>query len=218
MIDSDYDYLFKIIIVGDSGIGKSAMLFRFVDDIYNTSYISTIGVDFKMKNIFINGKIIKLQIWDTAGQERFRTITTSYYRGAHIILICYSITDYDSFRNLEMWYGEIKKYASLDAKIIICGTKNDLITKREVTYEEGKAFAEKYGFYFFETSSKDNKNIDELFEKSSESMLNDFLTTMKINAEKNTQKKKVDMHKSISLQNASFITSVKNNVKKNCCV
>ncbi|KAK1071653.1 ras GTPase, partial [Friedmanniomyces endolithicus] len=97
--DLRYDYLFKLLLIGDSGVGKSCLLLRFADDTYTESYISTIGVDFKIRTIELDGKTVKLQIWDTAGQERFRTITSSYYRGAHCICVVYDVTDMDSFNN-----------------------------------------------------------------------------------------------------------------------
>jgi Ras-related protein Rab-1A len=179
-MEANYDYLFKIIIIGDSGVGKSALLFRFADDLYNEGYISTIGVDFKIRTIFINGKVVKLQIWDTAGQERFRTITTSYYRGAHMIFICYDICDVRSFNNLNMWLSEINKYSSPNVRVTICGTKSDMSSSRQVSYKEGKDFADTHGFDFYETSAKKNSNIDEIFEKSSEKMLKDFLIKLNI--------------------------------------
>merc|ERR1712159_656276 len=102
-MNPEYDYLFKLLLIGDSGVGKSCLLFRFADDTYQESYISTIGVDFKIRTVELEGKTIKLQIWDTAGQERFRTITSSYYRGAHGIIVVYDVTDQESFNNVKTW-------------------------------------------------------------------------------------------------------------------
>ena len=106
-MNPEYDFLFKLLLIGDSGVGKSCLLLRFADDTYTESYISTIGVDFKIRTINLDGKTIKLQIWDTAGQERFRTITSSYYRGAQGINIVYDITDRDFTTNVKQWVAEI---------------------------------------------------------------------------------------------------------------
>ena len=105
-LSPDYDYLFKLLLIGDSGVGKSCLLLRFADDTYTESYISTIGVDFKIRTIELEGKTVKLQIWDTAGQERFRTITSSYYRGAHGIIVVYDVTDESTFANVKQWLQE----------------------------------------------------------------------------------------------------------------
>merc|ERR1712083_1266763 len=127
---AEYDYLFKLLLIGDSGVGKSCLLLRFADDIYTESYISTIGVDFKIRTVELDGKTIKLQIWDTAGQERFRTITSSYYRGAHGIIIVYDITDVESFNNVRQWLFEIDRFASEHVNKLLVGNKSDLDQKR----------------------------------------------------------------------------------------
>ena len=212
----DYDILGKVIIIGDSGVGKSAIMGRHCNNIFEPSFIATIGVDFKYNTVTVNGKNVKLQIWDTAGQERFRTITTSYYRGAHIIFMCYDITDRQSFQNLEMWYDEVKKYAGSNIQIVICGTKMDLTAKREVSYEEGKEYANDHGFNFYETSSKENTNVDILFEKSSKIMLENFLTDIKNTSSVVTTGtyKNRPSQQTISLEPRSL----KDTVYKKCCV
>lgn len=160
---SDYDFLFKLLLIGDSGVGKSCLLLRFADDTYTESYISTIGVDFKIRTIELDGKTVKLQIWDTAGQERFRTITSSYYRGAHGIIIVYDITDRESFDNVKQWLSEIDRYACENVNKLLVGNKCDMDTKRQVEYEEAKAFAEERGIPFLETSAKDATNVEKAF-------------------------------------------------------
>ncbi|CAD2094875.1 ras-related protein Rab-1B, putative [Plasmodium vinckei brucechwatti] len=162
-MNDSYDSLFKILLIGDSGVEKSCLLLRFADDTYTDSYISTIGVDFKIKTIEIDDKIIKLQIWDTAGQERFRTITSSYYRGAQGIIIVYDVTDRDSFNNVKNWIIEIEKYASEDVQKILIGNKIDLKNDRNVSYEEGKELAESCNIQFLETSAKISHNVEQAF-------------------------------------------------------
>jgi len=160
---SEYDYLFKLLLIGDSGVGKSCLLLRFADDTYTESYISTIGVDFKIRTVELDGKTIKLQIWDTAGQERFRTITSSYYRGAHGIIIVYDITDVESFNNVRQWLFEIDRFASEHVNKLLVGNKSDLVNKRVVTKETATEFAEGLGIPFLETSAKNSTNVEEAF-------------------------------------------------------
>ncbi len=163
-MNSEYDYLFKIIIVGDSGVGKSNLLLRYVDDSYSDTYISTIGVDFKINTILLDEKTVKLQIWDTAGQERFRTIISSYYRGAHGVIVVYDVTNQESFDNVKQWLTEIEKYSSTNVNIVLVGTKNDLTSKKMVDYSTAKQFADSIGITFIETSAKNNTNVESAFE------------------------------------------------------
>ncbi|KAG6791500.1 hypothetical protein POTOM_000621 [Populus tomentosa] len=159
----EYDYLFKLLLIGDSGVGKSCLLLRFADDSYLESYISTIGVDFKIRTVEQDGKTIKLQIWDTAGQERFRTITSSYYRGAHGIIIVYDVTDQESFNNVKQWLNEIDRYASENVNKLLVGNKSDLTANKVVSYETAKAFADEIGIPFMETSAKNAINVEQAF-------------------------------------------------------
>ncbi|CAI0383968.1 unnamed protein product [Linum tenue] len=134
------------------------------DDSYLESYISTIGVDFKIRTVEQDEKTIKLQIWDTAGQERFRTITSSYYRGAHGIIIVYDVTDEESFNNVKQWLSEIDRYASENVNKLLVGNKSDLTANRVVSYETAKkAFADEIGIPFMETSAKSSTNVEEAF-------------------------------------------------------
>ncbi len=162
-MNPEYDYLFKLLLIGDSGVGKSCLLLRFADDTYTESYISTIGVDFKIRTIELEGKTIKLQIWDTAGQERFRTITSSYYRGAHGIIVVYDITDNDTFKNIKIWLQEIDRYASEGVNKLLVGNKSDMVSKRAVEYESAKSFADSLGIPFLETSAKNATNVEQAF-------------------------------------------------------
>ncbi|XP_061345742.1 ras-related protein RABE1c-like [Gastrolobium bilobum] len=161
---ADYDYLIKLLLIGDSGVGKSCLLLRFTDDSFNTSFITTIGIDFKIRTVALDGKRAKLQIWDTAGQERFKTITTAYYRGAMGILLVYDITDESSFDNIRNWFRNIEEHASDNVNKILVGNKVDMDeSKRAVPTSRGQALADEYGIKFFETSAKTNLNVEEIF-------------------------------------------------------
>uniref|UniRef100_A0A0A9Z827 Ras-related protein Rab-1A n=1 Tax=Lygus hesperus TaxID=30085 RepID=A0A0A9Z827_LYGHE len=153
-MNPDYDFLFKLLLIGDSGVGKSCLLLRFADDLYSESYISTIGVDFKIRTIQLDDKIIKLQIWDTAGQERFRTITSSYYRGAHGIIVVYDLTEAESFASLKNWLEEVDRFACPNVSKLIVGNKCDMTSKRAVDVETAESFSEAQGIPFVETSAK----------------------------------------------------------------
>eukprot|EP01103_Thecamoeba_quadrilineata_P007327 TRINITY_DN171_c0_g1_i1.p1 TRINITY_DN171_c0_g1~~TRINITY_DN171_c0_g1_i1.p1 ORF type:complete len:204 (-),score=18.72 TRINITY_DN171_c0_g1_i1:1070-1681(-) len=162
-INPEYDFLFKLLLIGDSGVGKSCLLLRFADDTYTESYISTIGVDFKIRTIELEGKTIKLQIWDTAGQERFRTITSSYYRGAHGIIVVYDVTDQVSFNNVKQWLQEIDRYATENVNKLLVGNKSDLVNKKVVDTNIAKEFAESKSIPFLETSAKNSTNVENAF-------------------------------------------------------
>ncbi|KAJ3530890.1 hypothetical protein NM688_g7649 [Phlebia brevispora] len=157
MHTSEYDYLFKLLLIGDSGVGKSCLLLRFADDTYTESYISTIGVDFKIRTIELEGKTVKLQI------ERFRTITSSYYRGAHGIIVVYDVTDNDTFTNVKQWLQEIDRYASEGVNKLLVGNKSDLTSKKVVEYSAAKEFADQLGIPFLETSAKNATNVEQAF-------------------------------------------------------
>ena len=157
-----YDFLFKLLIIGESGVGKTCLLLRFTDDSFTANHLTTIGIDFKIKIIHIDNKLIKLQIWDTAGQERFRTITKTYYKGAHGIILTYDVTDQNSFKNIRNWIKQIEANAQTNVKKVLVGNKCDK-PDRVVTEEEGKKLADDFGMNFFETSAKTNQNVNEVF-------------------------------------------------------
>jgi len=158
-----YDYLIKLLLIGDSGVGKSCLLLRFSDDSFTPSFITTIGIDFKIRTIDLDGKRIKLQIWDTAGQERFRTITTAYYRGAMGILLVYDVTDEKSFGNIRNWIRNIEQHATESVNKMLLGNKCDMVDKKVIDTARGKALAEECGIRFLETSAKTGQNVEEAF-------------------------------------------------------
>eukprot|EP00826_Nyctotherus_ovalis_P060015 TRINITY_DN8392_c0_g1_i15.p2 TRINITY_DN8392_c0_g1~~TRINITY_DN8392_c0_g1_i15.p2 ORF type:complete len:202 (+),score=72.18 TRINITY_DN8392_c0_g1_i15:260-865(+) len=157
-----YDYLIKLILIGDSGVGKTCFLMRFAEDTFITNYISTIGIDFKVKPVKVDGKMIKLQIWDTAGQDRFRTITQTYYKGAMGVILAYDCTDEASFNNVKNWVKQLETHANPEIVKVLVGNKSDC-TDKKVSAAKGKELAKEYGMTFFETSAKDNININEVF-------------------------------------------------------
>ncbi|XP_069507807.1 ras-related protein Rab-35-like isoform X1 [Ambystoma mexicanum] len=158
----DYDHLFKLLIIGDSGVGKSSLLLRFADNTFSGSYITTIGVDFKIRTLVINGERVKLQIWDTAGQERFRTITSTYYRNTHGVIIVYDVTNPGSFVNVQRWLHEIGQNCDTVCKILV-GNKNEDPSRKQVESSDAKRFSDQMGVRLFETSAKENTNVEEMF-------------------------------------------------------
>ncbi|VDO45442.1 unnamed protein product [Haemonchus placei] len=175
-----YAYLFKYIIIGDTGVGKSCLLLQFTDKRFQPVHDLTIGVEFGARMVTIDGKQIKLQIWDTAGQESFRSITRSYYRGAAGALLVYDITRRDTFNHLTSWLEDARQHSNSNMVIMLIGNKryyslahpqsvphlslsSDLEARREVKREEGEAFAREHGLVFMETSAKTAANVEEAF-------------------------------------------------------
>lgn len=161
--DDDYDYLFKVVLVGDSGVGKSNLISRFTRNEFNMDSKSTIGVEFATRSIEVDGKTVKAQIWDMAGQERYRAITSAYYRGAVGALLVYDITRQITFENVERWLKELREHGDQSIVITLVGNKSDLRHLRKVATEKAKGFAEKEGFFFIETSALDSTNVDDAF-------------------------------------------------------
>jgi len=157
-----YDHLFKLLIIGESGVGKTCLLLRFTDDSFTANHLTTIGIDFKIKIINLEEKLIKLQIWDTAGQERFRTITKTYYKGAHGIILTYDVTDENSFKNIRTWVKQIEQNAQNSVCKVLVGNKCDR-DDRKVSLDEGAKLAKEFNMQFFETSAKTNYNVNETF-------------------------------------------------------
>ncbi|GMH91443.1 hypothetical protein TrVE_jg7239 [Triparma verrucosa] len=163
---SSYDYLFKILMIGDAGVGKSSLLLRFTDETFDEHIQSTIGVDFKVKHTTISDKRVKLTVWDTAGQERFRTLTSSYYRGAQAVLLTYDVGRRDTFENLEVWLKEVDSYSPNKEAIVklLVGNKIDL-PDATVDDEEAEEWAKSNGMMFLKASAKDDEGVKECFEE-----------------------------------------------------
>ena len=161
--EDEYDYLFKIVLIGDSGVGKSNLLSRFTRNEFNLESKSTIGVEFATKSIGVDSKTLKAQIWDTAGQERYRAITSAYYRGAVGALLVYDITKHITFDNVARWLKELRDHAESNIVIMLVGNKSDLRHRRAVQTEEAETFAESNNIAFIETSALDATGVEESF-------------------------------------------------------
>ncbi|KZV89036.1 ras-domain-containing protein [Exidia glandulosa HHB12029] len=159
----NHDYLFKVVIIGDSGVGKTNLLSRFTRNEFSIDSKSTIGVDFATKFINISDKTVKAQLWDTAGQDRYRAITAAYYRGAVGALLVYDITRRGTYDNLLRWLKELRDFADTNAVIMLVGNKSDLKHIRAISTEEATAFSAEHGLSFLETSALDSSNVDEAF-------------------------------------------------------
>jgi len=170
MANLPYEYIFKYIIIGDMGVGKSCLLHQFTESKFVPDSPHTIGVEFGTRIIEVNSKKIKLQIWDTAGQERFRAVTRSYYRGAAGALLVYDITRRGTYNHLTSWLTDARNLTNPNTVIMLIGNKNDLDDKREVTFEEANAFAQENGLVFLEASAKTGENVEQAFFKTAKTI------------------------------------------------
>lgn len=195
----DYDKLLKIVIVGDSGVGKSQLANKYANNEFNINSKSTIGVDIYSKIVTIDNENIKLQLWDTAGQERYRCITEAYYRGTKGIIFCFSICDKKSFENLNIWITTAKKYIDDNTLVAIVGTKTDLEHLREISSNEAKKFANNIDYH--EVSALTGKGISEMFD--------DFISKIVI------KNKYIEIENKIKLHNDTLVLA--NNKRKNKC-
>ena len=160
----------KLLIIGDSGVGKSCLLSRWLDDTFDTSFVSTLGMDFRCQNIKVKNQWVRMQVWDTAGQEKFKAVTASYYRGSHGVLLCYAVNDRSSFAAVDAWLeGFFSQGGEEGTPITIIGNKCDL--ERQVTFEEGRVLAQSHDCLFLETSAKSGKNVVSAFDDIAERML-----------------------------------------------
>ncbi|KAJ1531965.1 hypothetical protein ONE63_000602 [Megalurothrips usitatus] len=175
-MSESYDYLFKFLVIGSAGAGKSCLLHQFIESKFKDSSSHTIGVEFGSKIVKVGGKSVKLQIWDTAGQERFRSVTRSYYRGAAGALLVYDITSRDSFNALSNWLRDARTLAGPNIVILLAGNKKDLDSKREVTFLEASKFAQENELIFLESSAKTGENVEESFLKCSKTILSKIET------------------------------------------
>lgn len=195
--------LLKLIIIGSSNTGKTCIVLRYTDDTFTDTFLTTVGVDFKVKETVDDiGKPVRLQVWDTAGQEQFHTIAKSYFRGAHGILLCFSLKDRFSFEKTHMWMDSIREAASQDVSIVLVGNKVDH-QPREISKEEGEALASEFGVPYFETSAKTGENVNETFQY----LVNDACKKLR-------EQPKAQQPKQVTLDSALSPSEGK---KKDCC-
>ena len=200
---NNFSVFFKILLIGDLGVGKSCVILRYVEGDFPENIMSSIGVDFKTKQIELDDHSIKMQIWDTAGHEKFRTITTSYYKSAQAIIILYDITQKSSFDHIRNWITEIDKFGKQGVLKVIVGNKLDLENNRKISKEDAENLALKYGVKLWEVSAKDNTNIEEM-----------FIDTIKTLLEKNS---KIISESSSMGNNIKLSKNIKNKKNKKCC-
>ena len=165
-MSNQFDYLLKYIIIGDEEVGKSNLLSHYIDDRFTSEYQSTIGVEFRAKNVVIRNTTYRIQMWDTSGKENFRSITRAYYKNSVCALVVYDISSRDSFNNVSTWIEDCRNNSSEKIFMVLVGNKSDLADKRQVSTEEGQELAEKYGLQFYETSAKTGENVNDIFNDS----------------------------------------------------
>ena len=168
-----YDLKIRLMLIGDSNVGKTSIIKRYCNNQFSPSYISTVGIDFETKYLRLNGKIINLQIWDTAGQERYKVLAKNYYKNSDGFIIVYDITDKKSFNNVAHWIRQIKDSASENVKCVLLGNKCDLEELRQVDINQGKDLANNYHLKFYETSAQKGNNIQKVFTDLVKGFLND---------------------------------------------
>ena len=205
----EYDYLIKVVLIGDAAVGKSSLLLKYIDDVFEDSYVCTIGVDFKIKSLQLENKRIKLQVWDTAGQERFKPITKCYFRGSHGCVVLFDITNRASFNNVRAWVTDYRENNTVDSSgnVVMIGNKADKEAERVVTVEEGTVMAESIGAIYTEASAKTGNGVAEAFEAIAmvvlKNMKHEFLV-----AKQNTNSCSLD----------SKPIDEENKAKKGCCL
>jgi small GTP-binding protein len=207
---SDYQYIFKLILIGNSGVGKSSIIQRYMKNTFEESYKCTIGVDFLMKTLNLNGKTVKLQLWDTAGQEKYKSMVASYYRGANVALVVFDITSHASFDSLPVWIENYYKNGPEEKNIILIGNKKDMEESRQVTKQEAEIFSETNNMMYFETSAKEGDNIEYIFTYAAEKLLEYYGKPDENNIKR-------QMNDNDKLQSQSFTEIRIEEHKKGCC-
>ena len=210
MSEEEYDMLFKIVLIGDSFVGKTNILNKYLKNTFNPDSKATVGVEFGSKSFNINDKTIKAQIWDTAGQERYHSITKAYYKGAKGAFLVYDITRKETFDSIDKWIPELQVNGSKDISILLIGNKNDLEDKRKVTQDEAEQKAKNFKVGFMETSAKSGDNLDKAFE----TLVHSIFDSSKRKAEKN---EKVENKEEKGIEIDTKINKKKKKQEGGCC-
>ena len=214
-MSEEFDYIFKVVIVGDSGVGKTNLIGRYLKNEYKQDTKATVGVEFGEKKYDINGLKIKAQLWDTAGQERYKAITSMYYKGAKGSLIVFDLSSKPTFVNAEKWYNEIKKATDPSINLILVGNKSDLKDKRQVTSEDGENKAKEMGIAYMETSALNSENVDKAFNW----LIEEITKKMKKEDDEAIEDENNTIKEVKESQTINLNTTKKENegIKKNCC-
>ena len=217
----EFDLIFKIVIIGDSGVGKTNLIGRYLKNEYKEDSKATVGVEFGEKKYEINGLKIKAQIWDTAGQERYRAITSMYYKGAKGAFIVFDLSSKSTFQNVEKWFNEIKKTADPTINLILIGNKSDLKDKRQISTEEGENKAKEMNVPYLETSALNADNVDKVFDL----LIQEITKKMKKEIEEEEYEEN-DIHDDNKIQDVKENKTInlntnnkvsKGNLKESCC-
>jgi Ras-related protein Rab-1A len=229
MAEDEYDYIFKVLLIGNSDVGKSSLILRYVDQIWNDVFVPTIGVDFKVKSLEVDKKLVKMQIWDTAGQEKFNSIISNYYKGTDVGIFVYAIDNEKSFQDVENWFKNLKENTSDKTLNILIGNKRDIDDEKEggkrmVTYERAEKFADDNHFYAFREitcKSKDQYELDNILEIFDE-IGKYFYDQSKENKNTNTNSTDINYKVSDSMMSLGRKHKIKEaggqiKTKKKCC-